>query len=165
MTTFINLNEEEQHYHYYQLNRHLLIVNETNERWRTALGTACYGAASNELGDILVDATEIPALGFQEISEQDAYLLAESLSPVLPPAMQERGCSHYGYQEFLQRKALVALATAALPAIKGNLTIREVDSFERAFKQRWESQREEETCKIGLLTDCNELLILTEEDG
>ena len=105
--------------------------------------------------------------GFVEISEQEAYTLADTLPKILSDASIG---SHYCYREFLLRKVLVACVATEL-AVRGvqvpqELSICGVDSYERAIKRRWTVQAD--TCRfdLGLLAPpLSDLVVLPSESS
>ena len=150
----------EPHFRYYQCAQHLLVVDQ-EVSFRSALGTNIHGAGHSAEGDILVNAAEIAAAGFVEITEQEAYQLAGMLPQTLP---KEIG-THANYQEFLLRKALVRRATAELKAHRqeeGELLISEIDSYDRDIKRRWTVQFGGERFDLGLMRhqQASELVVL-----
>ncbi len=158
------LTGEEPRFRYYQQDRrHLLVVNQA-DRGRSALGIPLRGAGSGQFGDLLVSEADIPAAGFVELSEEEAYVLADTLPQTLS---DESIGSHYHYREFLLRKALVASAAAEL-AVRGtqvplDLFISEIDSYERAIKRRWTVQAD--ACRFDLGLSGSELVVLAEAEG
>jgi hypothetical protein len=153
------------HFRYYQQDRqHLLIVDQADSG-HSALGIPLHGAGHSHFGDLLISEADIPAAGFVEISEQEAYALAETLPQTLA---EESIGSHYHYGEFHLRKALVTRAMTELAVRSGNqgerdLLIGEIDSYERAIKRRWTVQADTFQFDLGL--SGSELIVLVSEEG
>ena len=154
------------HFRYYQQDRQHLLVVAQADCGHSALGIQMRGAGHSEFGDLLISEADIPAAGFVELSEQEAYQLAATLPEVLA---NEHIGSHYHYGEFLLRKTLVTRAMTELAVRSENqdeqdLSISEIDSYERAIKRRWTVQAE--MCQFDLGLSGSELVVLASaEDG
>ena len=165
-TRWVNtLTGTEPRFRYYQCAQHLLVVDQ-EVSFRSALGTNIHGAGHSAKGAILVNAVEIEAAGFVEITEQEAYQLAGTL----PQTLSEEKGTHANYQAFLLRKALVRRASTELEARRqgwSELRINEIDSDDRDIKRRWTVQSGRERFDLGLVRhqQGSELIVLVSAEG
>jgi hypothetical protein len=152
-------------FRYYQGAQCLLVIDQ-EVSFRSALGMNIHGAGHSAEGDILVNAAEIEAAGFVEITEQEAYQLADRLPQEIP---KEKG-THGNYQAFLLCRALVRRASAELEARcqeAGELRISEIDSYDRDITRRWTVQSGRERFDLGLMRhhQPSELVVLVSAEG
>lgn len=152
-------------FRYYHCAERLLVVDQ-EVSFRSALGINVHGAGHSAEGDILVNAAEIEAAGFVEITEQEAYQFAENLPQAIP---EEKG-THGNYQAFLLCRALVRRASAELevrPQGGNELRISEIDSYDRDITRRWTVQSGRERFDLGLMRhqQASELVVLVSAEG